>query len=146
MREPIVGGIEALLREARAGATSAISLRITGCPNGCARTYAGDIGLVGRMPGVFAIFVGGDFEGTRLSFLLHERVPQSDRFPSLDARRRGLRPTAGPAKASATSATVSGRDALLALPESRRIAESATHIVRRPRLPLGGMTEDGCLI
>jgi sulfite reductase (ferredoxin) len=55
-----------------------ISLRITGCPNGCARTYAGDIGLVGRVPGAYAIFVGGDFEGTRLSFKLHERIRQGD--------------------------------------------------------------------
>lgn len=54
-----------------------ISLRITGCPNGCARTYAGDIGIVGRVPGSYAIYVGGDFEGTRLSFKLHERVPES---------------------------------------------------------------------
>jgi sulfite reductase (ferredoxin) len=54
-----------------------ISLRITGCPNGCARTYAGDIGIVGRVPGSYAIYVGGDFEGTRLSFRLHERVPEA---------------------------------------------------------------------
>ena len=31
---------------------------------------------MGRVPGSFAIFVGGDFEGTRLSFKLVERVPQ----------------------------------------------------------------------
>ena len=53
-----------------------LSLRITGCPNGCARTYTGDIGLVGRVPGSYAIYVGGDFAGTRLSFKLHERVKE----------------------------------------------------------------------
>ena len=53
-----------------------ISLRITGCPNGCARSYAGDIGLVGRVPGSYALYVGGDFEGTRLSFRLHDRLPE----------------------------------------------------------------------
>ncbi|WP_458094517.1 NADPH-dependent assimilatory sulfite reductase hemoprotein subunit [Roseomonas sp. WA12] len=51
-----------------------ISLRLTGCPNGCARPYAGDIGVVGRSPGVYALFVGGDFEGTRLSFPLADKV------------------------------------------------------------------------
>ncbi len=53
-----------------------VSLRITGCPNGCARSYAGDIGLVGRVPGAYAVYVGGDFAGTRLSFKLHERVKE----------------------------------------------------------------------
>ena len=52
-----------------------ISLRIAGCPNGCSRPYAGDIGLVGRVPGSYALFVGGDFAGTRLSFKLLEKVP-----------------------------------------------------------------------
>ena len=61
-----------------------ISFRITGCPNGCARTYTGDIGLVGRMPGFYAIYVGGDFAGTRLSFRLHDRVAEADVVPVLD--------------------------------------------------------------
>jgi sulfite reductase (ferredoxin) len=52
-----------------------ISLRVTGCPNGCARPYVGDIGLVGRTPGSYAIFLGGDFEGTRLNQRVFERVP-----------------------------------------------------------------------
>ena len=51
-----------------------LSVRITGCPNGCARPYAGDIGLVGRTPGHLAIYLGGDFEGTRLNRLVFERV------------------------------------------------------------------------
>jgi sulfite reductase (ferredoxin) len=75
VREPIVTALLDLL--ARYGlADEKISLRITGCPNGCARSYAGEIGLVGRVPGAYAVFVGGDFEGTRLSFKLFERVPQ----------------------------------------------------------------------
>jgi sulfite reductase (ferredoxin) len=75
VREPIVAQLDAALaRQGLAG--ERISLRITGCPNGCARSYAGDIGLVGRVPGSFAIFVGGDFEGSRLSFKLLERVPE----------------------------------------------------------------------
>ena len=76
VRDPIVSAFDALFRDHGLGAER-VSLRITGCPNGCARSYAGDIGLVGRVPGAFAIYVGGDFAGTRLSFKLHERVKQA---------------------------------------------------------------------
>ena len=51
-----------------------LSIRITGCPNGCARPYTGDIGIVGRMPGYYALFVGGDFAGTRLNTLIADKV------------------------------------------------------------------------
>ena len=51
-----------------------LSIRITGCPNGCARPYTGDIGIVGRMPGYYALFVGGDFEGTRLNTAVADKV------------------------------------------------------------------------
>ncbi len=74
---PMVAMFEGLLAE-HGLSGERISLRTTGCPNGCARSYAGDIGLVGRMPGFYAIYVGGDFNGTRLSFRLHDRVAMSD--------------------------------------------------------------------
>ncbi|MDE2515891.1 MAG: NADPH-dependent assimilatory sulfite reductase hemoprotein subunit [Rhodospirillales bacterium] len=81
VRDPIVAALEPVL--AGLGlAEERISLRITGCPNGCARSYAGDIGLVGRIPGAYALYVGGDFAGTRLSFKLIERVRQDD-LPSV---------------------------------------------------------------
>ena len=51
-----------------------LSIRITGCPNGCARPYSGDIGIVGRIPGYYSIYVGGDFEGTRLNDVVAERI------------------------------------------------------------------------
>jgi len=60
-----------------------ISLRLTGCPNGCARPYAGDIGIVGRSAEHYAIFVGGDFEGTRLSFPLADKVRPAEIVPTL---------------------------------------------------------------
>jgi sulfite reductase (ferredoxin) len=69
----IVAAIEKRL--ARYGlAGERLSIRITGCPNGCARPYTGDIGIVGRMPGYYALFVGGDFEGTRLNAALVDKV------------------------------------------------------------------------
>jgi sulfite reductase (ferredoxin) len=42
--------------------------------NGCARPYTGDIGIVGRMPGYYVLYVGGDFERTRLSYRLLDKV------------------------------------------------------------------------
>jgi sulfite reductase (ferredoxin) len=83
MHGEMVDGFDALL--AKHGlADRRISVRITGCPNGCARTYAGDIGIVGRMPGYYALFVGGDFEGTRLNFKLLEKVPHAAVISSFD--------------------------------------------------------------
>ncbi len=55
-----------------------ISVRVTGCPNGCARPYVGDIGIVGRMPGHYVLFIGGDFEGTRLNSKLFDKVPLAE--------------------------------------------------------------------
>ena len=42
----------------------AVSVRMTGCPNGCARPYMGDIGIVGRTKDVYNIYVGGDWANT----------------------------------------------------------------------------------
>jgi sulfite reductase (ferredoxin) len=77
VRTPLIASIKAEL--ARCGLEDErLSIRITGCPNGCARPYAGDIGIVGRMPGFYQLWVGGDFAGTRLSFPLLDRVPQDE--------------------------------------------------------------------
>ncbi len=44
-----------------------ISIRMSGCPNGCSRPYVADIGFVGRSLNKYTIFVGGDPSGTRLN-------------------------------------------------------------------------------
>ena len=74
VRDDIVAAMEARLRHYGIE-HERLSIRITGCPNGCARPYTGDIGIVGRMPGYYALFVGGDFEGTRLNTPLADKVP-----------------------------------------------------------------------
>lgn len=43
-----------------------ITIRMTGCPNGCARPYIGEIGLVGKGPGRYTVFLGAGFAGERL--------------------------------------------------------------------------------
>jgi sulfite reductase (ferredoxin) len=61
-----------------------LSVRITGCPNGCARPYSGDIGIVGRVPGFYSLYVGGDFEGTRLNTAIAERLDIAGIAETLD--------------------------------------------------------------
>lgn len=46
-----------------------IVIRMTGCPNGCARPYLAEIGLVGRAPGLYNLYLGAAFDGTRLNKL-----------------------------------------------------------------------------
>jgi sulfite reductase (NADPH) hemoprotein beta-component len=46
-----------------------IVIRMTGCPNGCARPYLAEIGLVGRGPGVYNLYLGAAFDGSRLNKL-----------------------------------------------------------------------------
>ena len=51
-----------------------ITIRMTGCPNGCARPYLAEIGLVGRTPGVYNLYLGGAFDGTRLNKLYRRDI------------------------------------------------------------------------
>ncbi|MCR4413600.1 MAG: NADPH-dependent assimilatory sulfite reductase hemoprotein subunit, partial [Thermoguttaceae bacterium] len=50
------------------------TLRMTGCPNGCARPYNGDIGLVGKTAGKYTVYVGGRLLGDRLGFVYKDLV------------------------------------------------------------------------
>jgi sulfite reductase (NADPH) hemoprotein beta-component len=54
-----------------------ITIRMTGCPNGCARPYLSEIGLVGRSPGLYNLYLGAAHDGTRLS-KLHARDLDDD--------------------------------------------------------------------
>jgi len=77
VQAPIVAAVEAAL-DRHGLLDERISLRITGCPNGCARPYAAEIGIVGRIPGHYSLYVGGNFEGTRLNRKLADRVAEAD--------------------------------------------------------------------
>jgi sulfite reductase (ferredoxin) len=54
------------------------TMRMTGCPNGCARPYVADIGLVGRSLGKYTLFLGGNPEGTRLNTQYQDLIPADD--------------------------------------------------------------------
>ena len=58
-------------------------MRMTGCPNGCARPYNADIGLVGKARGRYTLYLGGSRLGTRLNFLYQDLVPAEDLVPRL---------------------------------------------------------------
>lgn len=58
--------------------------RMTGCPNGCARPYSAELGLVGRTLDQYALFLGADKEGTRVGDLILEQVSKEDLSPTLD--------------------------------------------------------------
>ena len=51
-----------------------ITIRMTGCPNGCARPYLAEIGLVGRSPGLYNLYLGGAFDGSRMNKLYRRDV------------------------------------------------------------------------
>lgn len=52
----------------------AITIRMTGCPNGCARPYIAEIALVGRGPGTYNVYLGAGFAGDRLNKLYRASV------------------------------------------------------------------------
>ncbi|HXF54199.1 MAG TPA: NADPH-dependent assimilatory sulfite reductase hemoprotein subunit [Hyphomicrobiaceae bacterium] len=54
-----------------------IVIRMTGCPNGCARPYLAEIGLVGRSPGLYNVYLGAAFDGSRLNKLVAHDLDQA---------------------------------------------------------------------
>jgi sulfite reductase (NADPH) hemoprotein beta-component len=55
-----------------------IIIRSTGCPNGCARPYVAELAFVGKAPGRYQIWLGGDLAGTRLARPWKEMVKDPD--------------------------------------------------------------------
>ena len=53
-----------------------IVIRMTGCPNGCGRPYLAEIGLIGKAPGYYNLYLGGSFNGDRLNNLYRETIQE----------------------------------------------------------------------
>lgn len=64
-------------------AGDAITIRMTGCPNGCARPYIAEIGLVGKGPGRYNLYLGAGFTGDRLNCLYRENADESEIIEAL---------------------------------------------------------------
>jgi sulfite reductase (NADPH) hemoprotein beta-component len=63
--------------------TNAINIRMTGCPNACARSPLGEIGLVGRAVGRYNLYLGASHTGDRLNTLYKEMLSEEDIIESL---------------------------------------------------------------
>ncbi len=73
-------------RLAAAGlADEPITIRMTGCPNGCARPYIAEIGLVGKGPGTYNLYLGAGFAGDRLGSLHLENADEAAIVSALGA-------------------------------------------------------------
>ncbi|WP_425395330.1 NADPH-dependent assimilatory sulfite reductase hemoprotein subunit [Aeoliella sp.] len=73
--------------------------RMTGCPNGCARPYNSDIGLVGKAKGKYTIFLGGRRQGDRLNWIYKDLVPEAEVISTLVPVFRQFRDTRQPGEA-----------------------------------------------
>lgn len=71
----LISKIEPLLVQHGLGEEDII-MRMTGCPNGCARPYAAEIAFVGTAPGRYNLQIGGDHQGQRLNKLYKESLDE----------------------------------------------------------------------
>lgn len=55
-----------------------ITIRMTGCPNGCARHALGEIGFIGKGPGKYNMYLGAAFDGSRLSKMHRENIGEAE--------------------------------------------------------------------
>ena len=75
--------IEPLLNKHQLGEED-IVIRMTGCPNGCARPYAAEIAFVGTAPGRYNLQLGGDNQGQRLNKIFKESLNETAILEELD--------------------------------------------------------------
>jgi sulfite reductase (NADPH) hemoprotein beta-component len=61
-----------------------IIIRMTGCPNGCGRSVAAEIGLIGTAYGRYNLHIGGDREGKRLNTKYRENIEEAEILETLD--------------------------------------------------------------
>lgn len=61
-----------------------VIIRMTGCPNGCARPYLAEVALVGVSPGRYNLHIGGDVAGFRLNRLFRENLNEEEILFALD--------------------------------------------------------------
>jgi sulfite reductase (NADPH) hemoprotein beta-component len=61
-----------------------LTVRITGCPNGCARPYLAEIALIGRAPGRYTLRLGADAVGSRLNIIYRDNIDENAIVTALD--------------------------------------------------------------
>jgi sulfite reductase (NADPH) hemoprotein beta-component len=80
----LIGKIDGLLQK-HSLADEEIIIRMTGCPNGCARSYAAEIGFVGTAPGRYNLQLGGDRVGERLNKIYKADIAEAEILETLNA-------------------------------------------------------------
>src|SRR5699024_5849111 len=78
----LITKIESLLDEAGLNEEE-ITIRMTGCPNGCARPALAEIAFIGKAPGKYNMYLGGGFAGDRLNKLYKENIDEAVILESL---------------------------------------------------------------
>ena len=78
----VVDQLETVLADLGLGGEP-ISVRMTGCPNGCARPYQSEVGIVGRGGTKYTLYIGGDSYGRRLNTEVQDGVPIDQLVPKL---------------------------------------------------------------
>jgi len=53
-------------------------MRMTGCPNGCARPYVAEVAFVGKAPGTYSMLLGGGYYGQRMNKIYRETVTEPE--------------------------------------------------------------------
>ncbi|MBZ9567048.1 NADPH-dependent assimilatory sulfite reductase hemoprotein subunit [Modicisalibacter tunisiensis] len=79
----LIDALERRAADAGIGDTP-IVVRMTGCPNGCARPYLAEIGFTGRGPGKYNLYLGGGFHGQRLNKLYRANIGEAEILEILD--------------------------------------------------------------
>jgi sulfite reductase (NADPH) hemoprotein beta-component len=69
----LIDKLDAVIKEAGLE-NEPILIRMTGCPNGCARSSLGEIGFIGKAPGKYNLYLGAGFHGQRLNKLYRENI------------------------------------------------------------------------
>ena len=73
----LITKLDAVMNDAGLADTS-IVMRMTGCPNGCARPFLGEIGFVGKAPGKYNLYLGAAHNGSRLNKLYRETIGEDE--------------------------------------------------------------------
>lgn len=73
----LIDKVEAIMEEEGLRHDS-ITMRMTGCPNGCARPWAAEIAFVGKAPGSYLMLLGGGYHGQRLNKIYREAVGEEE--------------------------------------------------------------------
>ncbi|HEY5716535.1 MAG TPA: assimilatory sulfite reductase (NADPH) hemoprotein subunit [Psychromonas sp.] len=79
----LVSDVEALLTK-HGVAEDHIILRVTGCPNGCGRSMLAEVGLVGKAPGRYNLYLGGNTNGTRIPKMYLENIDEAAILATMD--------------------------------------------------------------